>query len=244
MRERIGLALASAATPWVAAALGVVLTLPSLGAGLIADDYLQRAVLQDSGVVPVEGGPWSSLFTFVPGTPEGNQAMLDAGVTEWTVHPQMKISFWRPLTVATHVLDYALWPDGLVLQHAHSLLWYALAVLAVAALYRRTIPSLAAAGLAALLFAVQDYHATAACWLANRNALISVALGALALVLHVRWRRGGGAAEAVGAPLCLAASLLAGESGLALAAYLAAYQLAGEEGSGAGAGSGGWGWAG
>ncbi len=64
----------------------------------------------------------------------------------------------------------------------HSLLWFALAVALVATLYRRVHGASAVAGLAGLLFAVEDAHA----WLANRNALVCLVCGAAVTGLLAR----------------------------------------------------------
>ncbi len=66
----------------------------------------------------------------------------------------------------THWIDYQLWPDSPLLMHAHSLIWLGLAAATAAFLYRRFEPS-ATAGLAVLLFAIDDAHIMPAMWLAN-----------------------------------------------------------------------------
>ena len=49
----------------------------------------------------------------------------------------MKAEFLQALTVLTHRLDYALWPESPVLMHAQSLFWLGMLVFAVAVFYRR-----------------------------------------------------------------------------------------------------------
>ena len=68
------------------------------------------------------------------------------------------------------------------------------------------------AGLAVLLFALDDAHAMAATWIANRNALIATTLGLLSLIAHHRWRRDGWKWGGIASAVCLALALLAGEA--------------------------------
>jgi hypothetical protein len=127
----------------------------------------------------------------------------------------------RPLTGFTHHLDERLWPSRPWLMHAHSVAWLALAVFGAGLVFRRRVTPPGAAGLATLLYAIADVHATAVGWLSNRNAVIACALGVLAIVFHDRFRRGGFRAGAVLAPLLLLAALLAGELALGAAGYSA-----------------------
>jgi hypothetical protein len=87
------------------------------------------------------------------------------------------------------------------------------------------LPSASVAGLAALLFAVDDAHGMPAVWLANRNATIGAFFGLLTLIVHDRWRRDGRRTGAVLAPLALLLGLLANEGVVACGGYLAAYAL-------------------
>jgi hypothetical protein len=157
--------------------------------------------------------------------------MIDLGVMPWWTMPKIKGSFWRPVTVATHWLDYRLWPEQPALMHAQSLLWFAATVFVAACLYRRVMTVAWVAGLAALLYAVDDAHATPVAWLANRNIVIATFFGLCSLLAHDRWRRRGGALAGLAGPLLLAASLLATEAGLSTVAYLAAYAIFLDRGS-------------
>jgi len=110
-------------------------------------------------------------------------------------------------------------------MHLHSLLWLAAAVMAAALLYRRVLGATCVAGLAALLYAVDDAHAVPAAYLANRNALIASCLGFLSIVAFVRWGQQAWRWGAWLSALLLALALSAGEMGLATAAYLFSYAL-------------------
>lgn len=213
--------------PFTAVLVGVFLLVVVLGNGLGADDHLQRARLL---TLPTREAVWS-LFSFFPGT-EGNRDLIAMGYLPWWGDPDVKILFFRPLSALTHVLDYALWPDAFWIQHAHSLLWYALGATLVALLYRRVLGAGAVTGLAALLFAIEDAHATPVSWLANRNALLALVFGALGVLGHIRWRETGRFPFLLGSMAALVLGLLAGEATLGMVAYVVAWELC--------LGSGGW----
>jgi hypothetical protein len=214
----------------MAIALAVVLAAPSLTVGLCADDWLQLLVARN--LHPFAGLPASrlDLFSFVGHDPRDTLLEMNAGVLPWWTDPAVKLAFWRPLSSLTHLADWILWPDHPALMHAQSLAWFAFALVAVAALYRRLFRAFGggatwAAGLATLLYAVDDAHGPAVGWIANRNAMIAVAAALPVLLLHDRWRREAWRAGAWVAPLWLGVALGAGESALAVVAYLAAYAL-------------------
>ena len=56
----------------------------------------------------------------------------------------------------THWVDYLLWPNSPAMMHVQSVLWYALLAGAVALLYQRLMGLTVAAGVAALLYCVDD----------------------------------------------------------------------------------------
>jgi hypothetical protein len=212
--------------PFVAAAIGILLASPALRLGFFLDDYHQRAGLVDppvTGIGYVTARGTADLFRFFDGTPARVQAAMEVGVVPWWTNPAARISFYRPLSALTHQLDYLLWPDSPMAMHAHSLAWFALLVLVTAALYRRLLGATAVAGLATLLFAIDDAHATALVWIAQRNILPAAVFGMLALLAHDRWRRRGSTTAALAAPTLLLVSLLFSEAGIATLAYLVAY---------------------
>jgi hypothetical protein len=203
--------------------LAVLLTLPALGAGLIADDYFHRMILlgtPDGGSAPP---PLRSLFSFIP---EGRQEfMMDAGYLPWWSDPGIHIAFSRPLTALTHVADYALWPDRLALQHLHSLAWLLAGVALVASLYRKIHGATLTAALAAVFFAIEDAHALPAGWLANRNGLICLVAGTGVILLHLAWRRRPSPWRLLLALAVLGVGLGCGEAAVGALAYVAAWQL-------------------
>jgi hypothetical protein len=216
--------------PIVAAILAMLLTLPSLGAGLIVDDYFHKLVLQGhADRLQMSRAPLD-LFRFFDGNPEHSRKLIDLGFFPWWASDDVKLSYWRPLTSLTHWADYKLWPNCPPLMHLHSILWYVLLVIAAGCLYRRMMgPASAVAGLSLILFCADYAHAMPAVWLANRNALPAAVFGILALLAHDRWRRGWRPGALAG-PLLLLVSLLFKEEGIATFAYLLAYALFLDEG--------------
>ena len=219
--------LARPTATWAAIALAVALAAPSVTTGLSADDWLQHLVALQ--LKPFQGLPASrfDLFSFVGHDARDTLLQMDAGVLPWWTDPAVKLAFWRPLTSLTHVLDWSAWPGSPLAMHLQNLVWFALALVAVAAFYRRFFAGFGGAawagGVATLLYALDDAHGPAVGWIANRNALVAVALALPVMALHDRWRRQGWRAGAWLAPACLGVALGAGESALAVAAYLFAY---------------------
>ena len=217
LAERTSALLGSERFPIVAAVLAVTLAAPALGIGLFADDYMQRTVfLQPEALEGMFGDPFADFFTFGDGDPDRMGRFVDLGLFPWGTDLELKLRFWRPLTVATHWIDYALWPHRPWLMHLHSLVWFGALVVAVGLYYRRMMGPGVVAGLAALLFAIDDAHAWPAAWIANRNASIALLLGVLTLYLHDRWRRDRRGSAAVAAAACYLAALLAQESSVAV----------------------------
>ncbi len=223
MIARTSAFFASPRLPWLALVLVCLLASPALFGGLAADDVIQRAKLDQTPLLPGLGAPMQEYFAFIPA--ERRQAMVDAGILAWWSHPQLRLSFFRPFSVTTHQLDHALWPDLFPLQHAWNLLFFGVLLFLVHRLFLRLSPGAAAAGLATALFALEDNHALPLAWLANRHALITAVAGVVALSLHQRWLRRGGAGRLLAAAAVYALALLCGEAALGALAYVAASQL-------------------
>jgi len=215
----VDLALSHRRLPVVLALLSSLLLLPAVWSGFQLDDHFQRFRLLG------HGDPSIQLFVFNDGDPERNARMMDTGRLPWWTTPTFRHASFRYLSVVTMQLDYLLWPDRPALMHLHSLLWLALLVAAATLLYRQIMGPAWLAGLAALLYAVDDAHSIPAAYLANRNAVIAAGFGVLSLLSFAHWRRDGWRTGAFLSPGFLALALAAGEIALATAAYLASYAL-------------------
>ncbi len=211
--------------------LAFVLTLPSVQVGLQMDDYLiEDKLLKDNGE-PRSTPPIFSLFTFTPENPEAKQEMLTNGSMSWWNFDTIRLAFLRPLSELTHWLDFYLFNDAVWVMHLHSILWYVLVCFILYLVYRRFMGATWVAGFAALLFAIDNSHAIPVEWLCNRNVLIASVFGALALLLHHRYREKQWVIGLLGAPLCFMLSLGAAEAGVAFFAYLFAYALVLDQGA-------------
>ncbi|MCH9683769.1 MAG: hypothetical protein K0V04_20215, partial [Deltaproteobacteria bacterium] len=222
--RRIAAVLAHPRFGWLAALLGVLLALPALGAGLQLDDHLHRFYvgLYERGE-PL--GAWWDLYVAAEGDEALTRARMDMGFSPWWTVPDLRLRFFRPLSAATHYLDYAAWPSAPWLMHAQNLAWYGGLVLAVSALLRRLLGPTWVAGLGTLLFAIDDAHGTPIGWIAQRNALICGVLTVLVLVIHDRTRRDGWSRGEWIGPLVFLAALLSGEAAVAALGYLGAHAL-------------------
>jgi hypothetical protein len=208
---------------WLLALLAMLLCAPALDLGWQIDDHFHRASLTRPDLEFLVRSP-AGLFDFIRGRDRVGQWIRD-GYLPWFTDPELSIGFFRPLSGLTHWFDYLVWPDDPRLMHFHSLLWLAAAVLAAGAFYRRLFGRAWVAGLALLLFAVEDAHGMATVWLANRNALVGLVLGLLALLAHQRWRYEKWLPGSVLAPAAFLLALLANEGALAVGGYLLSYAL-------------------
>ena len=222
--------LASPRLPVRLAAIAVLLAMPSLWAGLQIDDYIHRLEFQGfpDALRFFDRG---SMFVFMTGDPERAQDMMNFGMVPWWTYRDVLLRFLRPVSVATHRVDYALWPDTPWAMHLHSLVWFACLVALVTLLYRRIMGPGWVAGLAGLLYAVDDARAMPAGWIANRNGIMAGLFGVMAILLHDQWRRDKRPWAHVLALASLLLALLSNESGLAVTAYLFAYAVFLDEGT-------------
>jgi hypothetical protein len=214
----------------VAAAAGILLTLPALWSGFAQDDHFFLMVFKGSpGFEVVDLSPLET-FSFSKGDPAQRAELMERGLLPWWSAEHWKLNFWRPLSSLSTWIDYLIFGETAWIMHLHSLLLYGLLIAIAAVLYRRWIAPRWAAGVAALAFAMDSGHAIPVTWLAMRNAVLAMLFGLLVLAAHDRWRRAGaegrrGLLHAVLAILWLALALLSGESAVAVGGYLLAYAL-------------------
>lgn len=214
----------------LAPVVGVLLAAPAVGRRRVLDDHVleliarggDRAVPQASGL---------DLFRFASGNPEESWRMMDVGsLLPWWTDPELKVSFFRPLSAWLHRLDFALWGQHSEAMYAHGLLWLLLLLVLVQRLYARFEAHGGAPVLAAWLYAVNDANGPVVSWLSNRNALVSATGVVAALWFHDRARRDGHGPSRWLAPVSLAVASFGGELGLSAWAYLLAHALVFESG--------------
>jgi hypothetical protein len=199
--------------------LGVGVYLPSLRSEFLLDDYLHASMID--GTFPVHRGPLD-IYDFVS---DGERPILVArGMLPWWAHPQLRIRFLRPLPSFLRWAEQHAFGHATLGPHLHSFLWWIAVVLVGRRLFRRLLPPRPAL-LATIIFALAPCHALPIAWLANREALISLTLGALALTSYLRWREEGGVLHAVVAAGLFAVSMVGGEYALGFGAYVLAFEL-------------------
>ncbi len=217
--------------------LAVLITLPALWGGLLVDDMVHRAQLlgpsgtseqlRDLEILPENSSRLSSaianLFVFLP--PGKTKHSIETGQLPWWTYEGDKAGFWRPLTSFSIWCDYQLFPDSTVLMHAHNILWFAGVILLVTIFYRKLIGPTWIAGLAAVLYLLDENYYMPVAMIAHRNSLMAIFFGLLTLFAYHKWRKQNWLPGAILAPGCLALSLLSAEAGVATLAYLVAYTL-------------------
>ena len=215
----------------VGAVLGFVLTTPSLTNGFNLDDHFLRMVMMGYPGLPgmaalpnLVSVPFN-MFVYAGGSPEANHVFMDHGLLPWWAYDHAMFRRFHPLVGLSLWLDHKWFGDLAWLGHLHSLLWYVGLVVAAGFFYRRLLTPAWVAGLATVLYAIDDAHGTAVGWIANRNAFVSVLFGVITLTIHDRWRRDKWRPGAIAAPLMLIVGLLFCESAVATCAYLGAYML-------------------
>lgn len=220
-----GLSLSYRGMAMAIGGLGLLLLSPAIWTNRVADDYIHQLMLRAKpGIAGLERHPLD-LFRFATGSAATARELIQEGVFPWWADPEAQIAFFRPLSSATHWLDHALFPASTVAMHLHSLAWFAVVMAIVAACYQRLSGAGVPALLAFALFALDDAHAPAVGWIANRNALIAAAGALLALLCLHRYRTEGLRLFSWLGPGCLALGFLGGEAAISGAAYLLAYAV-------------------
>lgn len=118
----------------------------------------------------------------------------------------------RPALVASHFLDLWIGGPGPAGYHLQSVLWHVIATMLVFAFGRRVGLAPAAAGAAAVLFALHPVHAEAVAAISNREDPMATVLVLVALLSARLWLRTGRWAPLAGALIAHLGALLSKES--------------------------------
>jgi hypothetical protein len=207
------------AVPFLIAALGAVTFSPALRCPRFLDDYLHTLMID--GRFPVARSPFN-LYDFV-GEPE-RAAFMERGLLPWWTHPELKLRFLRPVSSALLWFEQRVLNLGVGMQHLHSFLWWFVCVLSARALFRRLLGERAAL-LATLVFAFAPCHAMPLSWIANRNALLSLAFGTMALRVYLDLCAQPRVAAGLSACALFTLALLSGEYALCFGGYVMALEL-------------------
>jgi hypothetical protein len=204
--------------------LGALLASPSLLTKPVADDLLHELSLRENpgilGLPPRD----IDLFRFASGDPARAHALMNEGVFPWWTDPTVRLAFFRPLSGITHWIDWHWLAGSPRLMHLQSLAWYGALLAVLALVYRRFAPP-STALLALLLYAIDDAHAPAVSWIANRNAIIAMCFAMLAVGVHDAWRKTRRAGLRWLSAVLFGLALLAGETAITGVAYFVSYAL-------------------
>lgn len=223
-----------------------ILYAPVLFLQFYADDFLHLAIFAGNTPLPANNhySPFG-LFSFLDGDNARFAAVRDLSMVPWWTTEAFQFSFWRPISEWTHYLDYTIaGKDSAHVAHLQSLLWYFLLLTLLYFLYRvvnqhqevtsRTLKTQAkgklvnpvwAAGLAFLIYALDNSHAFTVAWIANRNSIIATSFGIMALLSHTHYVQHGWKLGKTLGPLSLLLGLLSAEFAIATTAYLFAWSL-------------------
>jgi hypothetical protein len=201
--------------------LGLGLRYHALLTGFAADDYALLDMLD--GRYPVERAAWD-LYNLSNGSAEEGQRLQRAGYYPWFAHPEMRLSMFRPLASLLMALDHALFGNDALAIHAHTALWWAAMLLAIAWFFARVLP-LPVAALALFFYTLDEAHTVPIAWLANRCALSSTLFAVLGLIAYLSFRAYGRARDATLTFIAFALGLGFGEYALCGVAYALAYEL-------------------
>jgi len=200
-------------------AAGVLTFFPALRSPYLLDDYLHQSMVD--GNFPCKRGPFD-LYDFV--NDADRTIMIERGILPWWADPELKVRFFRPLSSLLLWIDHAVAGTYPFLLHLHSLAWWVAAVLAVRALFRHSF-SPRVALLAMVIYALAPCHTLPLAWLANREVLVCITFGTLALTAYVRFREGRSLRHAAAATALFFVSMLGGEYALAFGGYVLAIEL-------------------
>ena len=153
-------------------------------------------------IVICDGMVWSELGAAMPGSGGSFHYLREAFGRERFGRLMGFLFVWQfvlsgPLEIASGYIGFAayaryIW-SGLDRTGVVALIVF-VGLINVALLYRRILGPTWVAGLAALLYAIDEAHAAPAAYIANRNALIATCFGVLCLLCFARarqerWRR-------------------------------------------------------
>jgi len=224
--------------PIILALFAFIIVLPALKEGLMMDDFAYRAIMvkpsqvperfYDMGLAPENSGTLPAVLFNLYGFSRDRQDIKkgkDYGLLPWWTYDNIKGSLFRPLTAFTHWLDYQLFPDSIRLMHLHNIIWFTVVILLVTLLYQRLMAATWLAGVAAILFLLDENTYFPTMYVAHRHSLLALSFGVLALLAHHRWRTVNSLPAAIVAPILLLFSILSHEVGIVTFAYLFAYAV-------------------
>jgi hypothetical protein len=200
-------------------AVGLWTFLPALISPLVLDDYLHSAMVR--GLFPAPRGPFD-LYDFASNA--DRRLLIERGILPWWTHPEFTIRFFRPLSSLLLWTDHRVFGGHPILLHLPSFVYWAIAVLGARRIFSRALAPRPAV-VATTIFALGPWHAIPLGWLANSEALISLALGIFALDRYLVWREEKTTFAGALAFVLFSLALLGGEYALCLGGYCLALEI-------------------
>jgi len=208
---------------WLPVGLGLLVSLPALGVGLLHDDFLYRIAVTQ--VIETWDPGLFGLYAFTS-EPEIGQRWRELSHLPWWTSDDFHLAFFRPLSSLLMWMDLAVFGDAIWTAHLRSIVLFLALVGVVAALHRRlTDPTTAC--LASVVYAVAGAHLLPTAWISARHALVSSLPGLLALLLHLKSREDGLRSAGWLAPVMVMISMFGGELCLSALVLLFSYELLG-----------------
>jgi len=229
--------------PLLFAAAAILLHYNGLNTGFFLDDHTNRIMLQTTTPQQQSLSPYMQIerlagldahkfthvlmnqFCFFPNIKQEKTLLQNAGLLGWWIDPNHHICFWRPLTSATHALDYKFWPDRPLLMHLHSAFWLSLFIGMSLVFYRRFLGANVTAYLASLCMLFSPFLTLSVGWISFRNNLLATLFALLTVYLHDLWRKQKSTTQMILTMCCFGLALLSSETSANIMSILVAYAL-------------------
>lgn len=180
--------------------------------GLKTDDFIHLSKLNNGGAAATH-----ELYNFISPTHSlTNDAEINLitwGAIPWWADPELKLSFWRPLSALTHLLDTTIGDASPIFMHTQNTLWYLTLVLACFYFFTTIFENRNTAALATLFFCLDFTNFGNISWIASRNSLICACFCMLSISSYINWRKKLHLGFLAASLLFFALSLLASEAG-------------------------------
>lgn len=205
--------------------IATLFSVPSLFCGFMNDDFLHNLIITHRSPVPkVDDVSIYGQFSFVSGSQERINKIIDVGAFPWWTDTSVKIAFFRPLAEITHGLDYTLWPTSPLMMHIHNVLWYLVFLFFAHRCFKQLFDNaVVTASLALFLYALDGSNGITVGWIANRCAILATGAALASFWYYMRWQSGQSPFWI--APVLFLIALLCAEYAISLMAFLVSYAI-------------------
>lgn len=165
----------------------MLVCVPTLWAGFMADDHYIRARFLAPGFIPsFRDFSFFGLFSIAEGTQSNLGQLVKQGLLPWFTEVDFHFKLSRPLAEISHAVDFWSWPNSPLLMHLHHLIWLSAFYFSVVLLYRRLFTENALLFSIALAWVVLDGNMSQTIvWLAARNTIMAATFSVISLYFYV-----------------------------------------------------------